>query len=383
MPPDNQSSAGLAMAAAALTRGTGDDGLGSIASDLLGVKSTSDLFVGILTSRTVEDALIAKFDLKKVYRDRRMEDARKDLAARTSIDVDRKTQIVIIRVTDHTPQRAAGMAGAYVEELNYLVAKLSTSAARRERIFLEGRLQAVSQNLEVAEKDFSQFASKNTAINVPEQGKAMVNAAAALQGQLIAAESELEGLKQIYTDNNVRVRSVEARVDELKNQIGKVAGTGEGPSSASGQPGESVFPSIRKLPLLGVTYADLYRQTKVQEAVYQTLTQQYELAKVEEAKEIPTVKVLDSADIPEKKSFPPRLLIMILGTALAFSLAITCVFAGAAWKATDASDPRKMLARDVFDAVGTRLPWGTRNGSAHLTLNSETANRVRNREESD
>src|SRR5439155_1386233 len=219
------------------------------------------------------------------------------------------------------------MAQAYVEELNGLVAELSTSSARRERIFLEGRLQAVSQDLEAAEKEFSEFASKNTAIDIKEQGKAMVEGAAILQGQLIAAQSELEGLRQIYTDNNVRVRSVRARIDELKHQLEKMGGKGENPSADSGQEQDSpaqqdsLYPSIRKLPLLGVTYADLYRRTRVQEAVFESLTKEYELAKVQEVKEIPTVKVLDSPNIPERKSFPPRLLIMFLGTVFAFGLA--------------------------------------------------------------
>ena len=151
---------------------------------MLGLNSTSDIFVGILTSRTVEDALIQKFDLTKVYGDRQMEDARKDLAANTNIEVDRKSQIITIAVTDRNPQRAAAMGRSYVEELDRLVAELSTSSARRERIFLEGRLQGVSQDLETAEKSLGQFASKNTVINVPDQGKAMVDAAANLQGQL-------------------------------------------------------------------------------------------------------------------------------------------------------------------------------------------------------
>src|SRR5438874_1730942 len=127
------------------------------------------------------------------------------------------------------------MAEAYVEELNRLVAELSTSSARRERLFLEGRLKAVNQDLEVAEKEFSQFSSKNTAIDIKEQGKAMVEAAATLQGQYIAAQSELEGLKQIYTDNNVRIRSVKARIAELKHQLERIGGKGEDASAPAGQ----------------------------------------------------------------------------------------------------------------------------------------------------
>jgi capsule polysaccharide export protein KpsE/RkpR len=378
MPPDNQSGSGLAMMAATLTGGSAGSspgGLGEIASDLLGVKSTSDLFVGILNSRTSEDALIQQFDLKKVYRDRRMEDARKDLADRTSVDVDRKSQIITISVTDRSPQRAAAMVQFYVEELDRLVAELSTSAARRERLFLEGRLQGVNQDLETAEKSFSQFASKNTAIDIPAQGKAMVDAAGTLQGQLIAAQSELEGLKQIYTDNNVRVRSITARVAELRAQLNKLVGNTDSTSGPPEQESESEYPSIRKLPLLGVTYADLYRQTKVQEAVYGTLTQEYELAKVQEAKEIPTVKVLDPANVPEKKTFPPRLLLIILGTALALAVGVTWVYAHAEWEATDPSDPRIIFAREIFDTVGARLTWMSRNGSDPLSIAAEIPSR--------
>ena len=143
MPPDSNQGGGLAMAAAALSGGT--SGLGSIASDMLGLKSTSDIFVGILSSRTVQDKLIQQFDLKKLYGVGRMEDARRTLAERTGISVDRKSQIITITVTDHDPRRAAAMGEAYVVELNRLVAELSTSSARRERIFLEERLKAVSR----------------------------------------------------------------------------------------------------------------------------------------------------------------------------------------------------------------------------------------------
>jgi capsule polysaccharide export protein KpsE/RkpR len=369
MPPDSQSTSGLAGAIAAMAGSAG--GLGGIAGELLGLKSTSDTFVGILSSRTVQDKLIQQFDLKKLYWVRRMEDARKALAEHTDISVDRKSQIIRITVTDKSPQRAAAMTQAYVEELNRLVAELSTSSARRERIFLEGRLQAVSHDLEESEKDFSQFASKNAAIDIKEQGKAMVEAAATLQGQLIGAQSEYEGLKQIYTDSNVRVRSVKARIDELKHQLEKLGGKGESATTISDQPGDSMYPSIRKLPLLGVEYADLYRRTKIQEAVLETLTKEYELAKVQEAKEIPTVKVLDIANIPDKKSFPPRLLVICLGTALAFVGAVTWVFGNTMWHETDSKDPRKVFAQEVFSAVSARVPLFSRNGSeGHLNRRS-------------
>jgi uncharacterized protein involved in exopolysaccharide biosynthesis len=248
------------------------------------------------------------------------------------------------------------------------VAELSTSSARRERIFLEGRLQAVNQDLEAAEKDFSQFASKNTAIDVKEQGKAMVEAAALLQGQLIAAQSQYEGLRQIYSDNNYRVVSLKARIDELQRQLEKLGGKGESATSASGQPGESMYPSIRKLPLLGVTYADLYRRTKIQEAVLETLTKEYELAKVQEAKEIPTVRVLDPADVPDKKSFPPRIVMIFLGTVLGLVAGAVWVFGNVVWQQTEASDPRKVFAQEVFSTVSASVPTFSQNGSGEHSV---------------
>jgi len=347
MPPDSESG-GLGAAALSALSGHGGAGIGAIAGDLLGMKNSGALFIGILQSRTVQDRLIDSFQLQKVYGDRKLEDTRQDLAKRTSLGEDRKSGIISIGVTDHDPKRAAEMARAYVSELDRLVSEVSTSSARRERIFLEERLRAVKGELDTAAQKFSEFASKNTAIDIPAQGKAMVEAAATLQGQLIAAESELSGLEAIYTDQNVRVRSLRARVGELRAQLGKLGGEAD-PSAATiaAKKDPSSYPTIRELPVLGVTYANLFRQTKIEETVYELLTQQYELAKVQEAKEIPSVKVLDAAIVPTKKSFPPRLLLAALGTALAVAGAIVWLFTRRYWDAMDPQDPGKRFAIEV------------------------------------
>jgi uncharacterized protein involved in exopolysaccharide biosynthesis len=379
MPPDSNQTSGLAAVAAAVS---GNGSLGGIATDMLGLKSTSEIFVGILGSRTVQDKLIRQFDLRKLYWDRTMEDARDDLASHTTVAIDRKSQIISITVTDKSPERAAAMTEAYVEQLNRLVAELSISSARRERIFLEDRLKGVNQDLEAAEKEFSQFASKNVAIDIKEQGRAMVEAAAALQGELVGAQAEYEGLKQIYTENNVRVRSTKARIDELNHQLEKLSGKGEKPSDPAHPENDSLYPSIRKLPLLGVTYADLYRRTKVQEAVFETLTKQYELAKVQEAKEIPTVKVLDNPDVPGKRSFPPRVLIIIAGTVLCLTTGVMWVFGRTLWHAADSNDPRKLLALEVFSTVSHRLA-PSQNGSESGSAADKTGNWARQRHDGD
>src|SRR5262249_230763 len=145
-------------------------------------------------------------------------------ANNTTISQDRKSGIITIAVDDHDPRRAAAIAGEYVASLNTVVSHLSTSSAHRERVFLEERLTQVKSDLEPAEKHFSQFASKNATIDIKEQGRAMVEGAATLEGELIAAQSELEGLKQIYSENNVRIRSIRARINELQNQLQQLGG---------------------------------------------------------------------------------------------------------------------------------------------------------------
>lgn len=374
MPPDTQSSSTTMLAA--LSARTGG-GIASVAGDLLGGNSTGALFLGILRSRTLEDRLVERFDLKRVYGVKLEQDARTKLANNTGISEDHKSGIISISVVDHDPARARAIAEAYMVELERLVSELSTSAAHRERVFLEGRRQAVKQELDQAAEDFSQFASQNTAINIPEQAKAMVEAAAALQGQLIAAQSELKGLSEIYTANNVRVRSVEARVRELRRQLEKLDGD-SGPANtdeakkaaAMNDPRKkeppverSAYPTIRELPRLGVTYSDLMRRTKIQEAVYETLTQQYELAKVQEAKETPSVKVLDRASLPETKVFPPRLLIMFWGALLGLAAAAFKLVGGIRWRQLDSRSPGKLLAQDVFLTVTAIMPWASPHGS--------------------
>jgi capsule polysaccharide export protein KpsE/RkpR len=358
MPPD-QAGQGMMSMLAAL--GKSSD-LGALGSELFGVKTSGDLFVGIAKSETVQNAIIEKFDLRKVYGLRRLQDARKELENRTDVSADRKSGIITIKVDDHSPTRAAQLGQEYVAQLNQLVITLDTSAAHRERIFLENRLAQVEHDLESAEKDFSQFSSKTAALDVKEQGKAMISAAGELEGQLIAAQTELEGLRQIYTNDNIRVRAVQARINEYKRQLQKMGGQpGNATTDASGNPaaGENteLYPTIRQLPILGVTWADLYRRTRVEEAVFETLTKQYEIAKVDEAREVPSVKVLDPAEVPEKKSFPPRTLLVAAGTLLSLILASGWILGSDRWGRIDPSDPRKVLANEVRDSLKNQ--WRT------------------------
>jgi capsule polysaccharide export protein KpsE/RkpR len=375
MPPDPQSTSGMAMMAAMAAKAGG--GLAGVAGDLLGLKNSGALFIGVLRSQTSQDRLIQQFDLRKVYGKQLVIDARTKLDENTSISEDRKSGIITISVTDHSPQRAAALASAYVDQLNSLVSELSTSSAHRERVFLEERLKVAKQDLDDASNQLAQFSSKNNTLDIQQEGKAMLDAAGAIAGEMIAAQSQLEGLRQIYTDNNSRVRSLNARVTELRKQLEKLGGTQANPVNGTGAPQEQTgdpsaakaggglpYPTIKSLPLLGAKYAEYYRRAKIQETVYEMLTGQYELAKVQEAKETPSVKVLDPARIPEKKSFPPRLVIMFLGTFLASAISVVWVLGSARWEEVDPQDPRKVFVQEVAGSLKARIPWGSRNGDA-------------------
>jgi uncharacterized protein involved in exopolysaccharide biosynthesis len=374
MPPDSQPSGGLAFMAMLGGGQNGSSGLGSLASELMGAKTTGAMFIAVMHSRTAEDRIIQRFDLKKVYSTRLEESARNRLEKNTAISEDRKSGVITVGATDHDAKRAAAITGAYIEELNTLIAQLNTSAAHRERVFLEERLDKIKVDLESAEKDFSQFASKNATIDISAQGRAMLEGAASLQGQLIAAESQLEGLRQIYSDNNIRVRTTQARIAELRNQLQKMGGTSVGNPPASDQSAtDNAYPTLRQLPLLGVPYADKFRQLKVDEAVYETLTKQFELAKVQEAKEIPSVKVLDQPDVPERKIFPPRTLIILAGTACSVLLGVGWVFGTARWRQIDPRDPGMKFAQEVFGTVRAGMPWVSANGSnGHADANGKS-----------
>jgi capsule polysaccharide export protein KpsE/RkpR len=350
MPPEQGAGAGMAAILSSISgkSGSGDSDLG-VLSDFLGLKTSGDLFLGVLKSRTIQDAIIGKFDLRKVYSLRRWEDTRKELASRSDLSADRKSGIITIMVDDRNPQRAEAIAAEYVVQLDRVVTSLNNSSAHKESVFLEQRLGQANQDLEKSEQDFSQFASKNTAIDIKEQGHAMLQAAASVEGQLIAAQTELQGLRQIYTDNNVRVHTAEAKIDELRRQLKKLGGNAPTPGDSNPPSNENEdYPAIRELPGLGVPYADLYRRVKVQETIFETLTKQYELAKLEEAKETLSVKVLDPANVPEKKSFPPRMLFIALGVFLTLVITAVWIQARERWRNTNPDDPGKLLAQEVF-----------------------------------
>ena len=344
MPPDSSSISGsssmMGMAMNAMSGGQMGGGSTSAAGgfagtigDLLGVQKPGALFIGILSSQTISDRIIDRFDLRKVYSRKTYLAARKKLLSRVDFQEDKKSGIISIVVTDHDRQRATAMAQAYIDELNTLLSQVNDSAASKEKQFLGERLVGLNAELVSTEKELSQFSSKNATLDPQDQGKAMLDAAAALQGQLIAAKSELSGLEQIYTSENVRVRSLRAHVAQLEQELNNFSGK-DYTGSTKLDP-NSLYPSLRQLPVLGQQYIDLYRRAKIDETVFEMLTEAYESARVEEARDTPSVKVLDAPRLPEKPSNWSASVLAFIGLILGCFFASVWVVADERWAQDD------------------------------------------------
>ena len=239
--------------------------LGGLAASLLHEHNSTALYIGLLESGNIADRLINRFDLRKVYHKRYYIDTAKRLAHRTKITDDKKSGIITLKVEDTDPVRARDLTLAYLEELNKLVNETSTSSARQERVFVERRLHEVQNDLENSQVELSDFSSRNTTIDIPAQTRAMVDVGARLEGEIVAERSALESLRQIYTDDNVRVRGAQARIGVLQGELNKLAGSSTPAtpaSSSSPQAAGELYPPLRQLPRLAVRYTDLYRDRK-------------------------------------------------------------------------------------------------------------------------
>lgn len=327
----------------------------SFSGDFLSEKTPGAVAIGIMNSPMCLDDVINRLNLRSVFRVNLYTPARRNLLAETKFSEDKNTGIVSITVEDEDKYRARDIAQAYVDELNGLLNNLSTSTARRERIFLEGRLKDIKTNLDNTTRELGEFSSQNAALDPTKQGADTMEAAGRIEEQLIIAESNLSALKTAYASDNVRVREAQSRIDSLQRELKTMTG-GRGEINGGSDERNGGLPSVRELPLLGVRYYDLYREMSIQEAAYASLSKEYETAKVEEAEEIPSVKMLTPPSVAEIKSSPQRKKIVLLGTILVASLYILWFALGSFWKYADELSTIKIFANTVRDSVWQSWP---------------------------
>lgn len=286
-------------------------GMGDLAA-LAGISaggSSGELFVGMLQSRTVADAVIDQFDLMTVYDQKYRTEMYGKLNKLVNISLGRRDGIITISVDDEDPARAAAIANAYVEELKKLNVRLNLSNAGRERVFLEERLALVQVDLARAEDNLREFQETNKAIKLDSQASAIIEAISRLRGELASKEVELGVLLTFQTEQNPEVKSLREGIAQLKSQLRRLE-----ESPAGSKISDDIFIATSNVPDLGIQYARFLRDFKVQETLFELLTKQYEVAKINEAKNTSSLQVLDEGAVPDKKSKPKRAMIVLLAT---------------------------------------------------------------------
>lgn len=291
-------------------------GVANLASDILGSGSTSDLYASILKSEAIKDRVIDRFKLIEVYKKSYRLDTYKTLDETVSVDVGKKDGIISITVEDKDPKRAAAIANAYVEELGALTRGLNTTGASQQRKFLEERLIKAKADLASTEDALKNFQSKNKAIDITEQAKGSIQEIADITGRLALEEVKLSTLQQQFTDASHEVVTQKKVIATLRSQLAR----------KEGQEPQGVLPSIGSVPAIGEQYVRLMREFKIQEALVELLTKQFELMRYNEANTISTVQVIQKATVPDKKTKPKRSLLVMASTITGALFSIVYVF---------------------------------------------------------
>lgn len=297
-------------------------GVGGIASGLLGMKTAADLWVGILKSNSVRDAIIDRFRLKGVFDVETIEDARRELDDMVEV-VKAKEEILSITVEDKNPQKAAQIANAFVEELDKINMGNVMTSGKRTRLFLEKRLREAKEEVIRTELAMKVFQEDNKAVKLDEQSKAIIEAIGVIRGDLMAKEIELQTMLSFATPTHPRVELLQSEITGLKGQLRELT---EGKKKQFPAEPKDIFIPTAEMPDLGLQYTRLLRDATIQETLYGLLTQQYEMARIQEARDSPTVQILDVAKVPEKKARPKRALIVLLSTVTAAFLAVFLAF---------------------------------------------------------
>ena len=295
----------------------GQAGAGTLTTgDLLGKSTSADMYAGILRSEAVKDAVIDRFNLMKVYRQKYRIDTYKEIDNKSTIVTGKRDGIVSITVEDKDPARAAEMANGFVDELGRIVAALNVSGAGQSRIFLEGRLALVKADLARAEEALRSFSMKNKAIQVSEQAKLTIEGIARLKAQLAAQEVNLATYQNYLTDSSQEIKNAKAGISSLKSQIARLEGT-----DSTG----AILP-VGSVPTLVQEYTQLMREYKTQESLLDLLTKQYEMYKLSEAKNFPSIQIIQKARVSDKKSKPKRVRIVLASTFAAFFASLLAAF---------------------------------------------------------
>jgi tyrosine-protein kinase Etk/Wzc len=311
MPPSQSSSAGSALLGQLGNLGS----LGSLASMTgLSMKNPADMYLSFLTSRTVEDALISRFGLMQEYHEKRLSEARKELERRTTAVAGTKDGLIRLSIEDGDPKRAAELANGYVEEFRKLSATLAITEAARRRLFFEQQLRDAKDNLTTAEEAMRKTQQSTGVLQIDSQARSLIESAAILRGQVVAKQVQIQSMRSFAAEDNPELILAKQQLAALEGQLQRVAGS-------ESDTGTDINLSKGRVTESGMEYIRRFRDLKYHETVYELLAKEFEIAKLDEAREGSMIQLVDAAVVPDKKSFPPRLLIIIGVTMLSFFVA--------------------------------------------------------------
>jgi tyrosine-protein kinase Etk/Wzc len=315
LPPQQNSSVGGALASQLSSLG----GVAALAGGSFSLRNANEMYVAMLKSRVVEDAMVQRFGLMQEYGKRYSSDARRALERHADVNGSGKDDLIHIAIEDRDPRRAAELANGYIEEFRKLSQHLAITEASQRRLFFEQELVQAKNNLSNAEESLKQTEQITGVIQLDSQARALIESGAALRAQITAREVQIQGMQTYATGENAQLVQAQRELDTLRAQLAKLGG------SASSTGDELIVPKGR-VPEAGLEYIRKLRDVKYNETIFEILARQFELAKLDEAKQGALIQVVDPAIPPDKRSFPKRILIIIGATILGFLIGVLVTF---------------------------------------------------------
>ena len=323
MPPQNQS-IGSALGAQ----------LGSLsgAAALAGgglLKNSNELYISLFHSRTVEDAMINRFGLVDLYRAHTLSQARMQFERHTLVDGTRKDGLIHITVTDTEPNRAARIANGYVEAYRDLSRHLALTEAGQRRFFFEQQMEQTKEDLAHAEEALKETEQKTGVIQLDGQARALLESGAILRAQVAAKQVQVQAMRTYATGENAQLKQAEQELETLRGQLAALGG--------SATPPDGLLVPKGAVPEAGLEYMRKLRDVKYYEAIFEILARQYEMAKLDEARQGAVIQVVDPAAPPDRKSAPKRTLIVLGALVGGLVLGVALALAQNAWARMNAN----------------------------------------------
>ena len=356
LPPNLEQEAMIGLIGANIPSGLA--GLAQMGGALPGVTTPSDLFAAIMTSSRIKKVIIKKFDLKKEFKTKTTADASMFLDDITDIEVTPEG-IISIKVTYKNKYLATDIANSYVEELDKFNTETAMTTGKKFRIFIEDQLIKCTDSLTAAEESLRKFQEKYRTVALDIEIQSAINAIAELKGRIMLLEVKKGTISSSSQVNNPYLYSINKELNELKNQLTQIEFGGKKQKKDEFGAGFSV--PFAELPEVSLEYARLVREVKVQQAIFELLTQQYEQAKIMEAKDTPTVQFLDRASPPEKRSFPRRTVIVIIAMFCSLAFSIFYAFVAESLKSGALGSDQTKKLRGMYQTIIKDIKDITRN----------------------